>query len=297
MSTKMDANQIVESIPKRGIGGGCRQNHHPRVMVKPHVNHEYVISFVRQFKERSGHIPDFRVLDYGCGAGQVVEMGLEQGLHISGVETFYAGSYDKQIVCEKGLLAKSVFEIVDGRIPYPDAQFDFIIANQVFEHVPDLLRVLDEIHRVLKPGGHLLALFPHAGVIWEAHMSLPLTHWFPRASKMRFLWVFAWRCLGFGKFKYGKSRWAWTKHVLSWLDTFCFYRSCQEIRNNFERLFVMTHLESEYIRFRKLNSWCWRLLAPFPKSLNFVNAAIFRRMGGLVFLATKKSTKNCDAPM
>jgi SAM-dependent methyltransferase len=42
----------------------------------------------------------------------------------------------------------------------PDASFDLVVCNEVFEHVPDLGRVLAEIARILRPGGVLLATFP-----------------------------------------------------------------------------------------------------------------------------------------
>jgi SAM-dependent methyltransferase len=256
----------------------------------PKINHEYVISFARRMKECSGTNSDFTVLDYGCGAGQVVEMGLAQGLQISGVDVFYAGSMDREIVEKNGLMGKSVFPITDGRIPFPDQQFDLVVSNQVFEHVSDLNGAVAEIHRVLKSEGHMLALFPHAGVLWEAHMSLPLTHWFPRGSKMRLLWTFAWRCLGFGKHKAGKSRWAWTQHVLSWTDRFCFYRSREEIERSLGAFFDVTNLDRAYIEFRKSRSWRWRILAPFPKRLGSLNATIFSRLAGAVLLAAKASS-------
>ncbi|HWT79084.1 MAG TPA: class I SAM-dependent methyltransferase [Candidatus Methylomirabilis sp.] len=253
------------------------------------VNHEYVVYIARQLKERSGNLPDFKGLDYGCGAGEVVEMALALGVQMSGVDVFCAGSKDKEIVKEKGQLWENVFSMADGRIPYPDKHFDLVIANQVLEHVADLESVISEIARVLKPGGHLLALLPTKGNLWEAHMSLPLAHWFPKGSKARVSWVFAWRCLGFGDNKDGKSRWEWTKHVLSWLDTYCFYRSRQEIQSSLGAFFDVTSLEREYIKFRKRKSWRWRILAPFPKTLGAgVNATIFRMVAGSVFLARKK---------
>jgi SAM-dependent methyltransferase len=44
----------------------------------------------------------------------------------------------------------------------PDASFDLVFCNEVFEHVPDLERGLSELARVLRPKGALLATFPFA---------------------------------------------------------------------------------------------------------------------------------------
>ncbi len=48
-------------------------------------------------------------------------------------------------------------------IPYPfqDNDFDIIIAEHVLEHLDDLKRVIEELHRILKPGGVLYVEVPH----------------------------------------------------------------------------------------------------------------------------------------
>lgn len=51
----------------------------------------------------------------------------------------------------------------DGRqVPMPDATVDAVLATEVFEHLFNLEEMLDELHRVLKPGGTLLATLPFA---------------------------------------------------------------------------------------------------------------------------------------
>jgi ubiquinone/menaquinone biosynthesis C-methylase UbiE len=42
-------------------------------------------------------------------------------------------------------------------IPFRDASFDGVIANHMLYHVPDIPRALDEVRRVLKPGGFCYA--------------------------------------------------------------------------------------------------------------------------------------------
>jgi SAM-dependent methyltransferase len=46
-------------------------------------------------------------------------------------------------------------------MPFPDDYFDFIYSIAVFEHLADPSSVLDEIIRVLKPGGKMWLAFPH----------------------------------------------------------------------------------------------------------------------------------------
>ena len=47
-------------------------------------------------------------------------------------------------------------------LSYPDQAFDYVLVNDIFEHVPDLHSVIKEIQRVLAPGGALLSTFPFA---------------------------------------------------------------------------------------------------------------------------------------
>jgi len=45
-------------------------------------------------------------------------------------------------------------------IPVEAERFDFIIFNQVMEHLPEPLLVLEELHRVMKPGGRIICTCP-----------------------------------------------------------------------------------------------------------------------------------------
>jgi SAM-dependent methyltransferase len=65
--------------------------------------------------------------------------------------------YEKCDLFPKGLDIKCV-NILD--IPYSDGSFDLVIANHVLEHVPDDLKALAEIHRIIKPGGYAILQTP-----------------------------------------------------------------------------------------------------------------------------------------
>lgn len=50
-------------------------------------------------------------------------------------------------------------------IPEPDASFDVILCSEVFEHLPDAIKALDEFQRLLKPGGLLITTAPFASLV------------------------------------------------------------------------------------------------------------------------------------
>lgn len=98
--------------------------------------------------------PDTVVLDLGAGAGVVAAMNF-RGLakRVCGVDL------DPRVV-ENPLLDEG--RIADaGGIPYPDAQFDLVFADNVVEHLDEPTLVFGEVRRVLKPGGIFLFKTPN----------------------------------------------------------------------------------------------------------------------------------------
>lgn len=45
-------------------------------------------------------------------------------------------------------------------LPFDDESYDFILCNHVLEHIPDDTRAMQEIYRVLKPGGTAILQIP-----------------------------------------------------------------------------------------------------------------------------------------
>ncbi len=58
-------------------------------------------------------------------------------------------------------------------IPFPDASFDSVISTQVLEHVEEPERVVQEINRILKKGGHALITVPQ----WNELHEEPYDYW------------------------------------------------------------------------------------------------------------------------
>jgi len=256
------------------------------------VTSRFVLDFASRFARGAGNPGGCAILDFGCGAGQLVAEARAAGLNMQGADVYYKGSGARAEVAAAGLLGTVVHEIRDGCLPFPDAAFDLVVDNQVMEHVEYLDRELVEIHRVLKPGGTLLSIFPSRDVWREGHIGIPFAHWFPRGSRARFLFVWALRSLGFGYWKeQAPTRRQWAIDKLAWLDAFARYHSRAEIFDAFERYFRNRGREADYIRYR-LCQRRWR--APAARLLDLPPAraaaiALFRKLAFLVIESRKES--------
>jgi len=193
------------------------------------------------------------MLDFGCGAGAVVIAGRARGIDVFGVDTFEAREERRDALEAAGLLGDAVREVgSEGRLPFPDGTFDLVTANQVFEHVRDFGPPLDEIARVLRPGGHVLALFPTRGVLREGHVGIPFAHWFP-VGAARYRYVLALRTMGVGYDRWERgpaSSAEWARRTTDYLRDHTFYRSKRSALAPFAARFAVRLIEDDYVAFR-----------------------------------------------
>ncbi len=132
-----------------------------------------------------------RILDLGCGAGRLVQAGREQGFNFYGAGLQMGDAFDPAdpVLVREGILRE--IPTTGYRLPFDDKFFDIVISEQVLEHVMDYPTTLRETHRVLKPGGTFLHLFPPRTTPIEPHVFVPL------ATMVRARWwLKAWALLG-----------------------------------------------------------------------------------------------------
>ncbi len=127
--------------------------------------------------------PDMRLLDCGCGSGSIT-VGLANAVrpgHVIGVDM---STREIERACERAT-DKQIPNVhfATGNIyqlDFPDNSFDALFSHNVLEHLPDPLVALQEMRRVLKPGGITgirdcdyggLVLAPDNG-FWEEFITL-----------------------------------------------------------------------------------------------------------------------------
>jgi len=110
------------------------------------------------------------LLDMGCGAGRHAFESYRRGARVVAFD--YSAAELKDVgglfaamreTGEAGTEPGALAVTTNGdalRLPFPDHTFDRIVASEVLEHVTDDQVALDEIYRVLKPGGTLAATVP-----------------------------------------------------------------------------------------------------------------------------------------
>jgi SAM-dependent methyltransferase len=76
------------------------------------------------------------------------------------------GVYETADLCMKGV----DYHVDLQQLPFADASYDFIFASHVLEHVPDDRKAIQEIRRILKPGGWAILPVP---VIVEKTVEYP----------------------------------------------------------------------------------------------------------------------------
>ena len=109
-----------------------------------------------------------RVLDMGCGAGRhAFEMyrrgadvvALDQDAdELATVAEWFAAMREEGSVPPGAEADVKQGDALD--LPYPDGEFDRIVAAEVLEHIPDDDTAIAELARVLRPGGTLAVTVP-----------------------------------------------------------------------------------------------------------------------------------------
>ena len=102
-------------------------------------------------------LPGETILDAGCGPGDHSIRVAKEGIRVCAVDISKAMLQQAQLrVKSAGVSDKIEFHQMDlTEIDFPDSHFNYVFSWGVVIHIPEAERVLDELSRIVKPGGKL----------------------------------------------------------------------------------------------------------------------------------------------
>ena len=225
-----------------------------------------------------------QVLDFGCGIGSFVDHLRQLDIQAFGADTFQ-DYYSDWSVKIPDSVKPYVKKIEHGSIPYPDNHFDICFSNQVFEHIQEYADSLQEIKRILKPGGRLIFIYPDKGVIREPHIGVPFVHLMEKNSFTQKIYLTLCFYLRIGrKFHMGIEGW---KNVIT---NVTFYHDRTKFKLDVEKLFgsALLDLSHEYFDFRIQSSQNTLSKLASPLIPKFLKRVLVWKLSGSVYQVIKK---------
>lgn len=187
------------------------------------ITHQHILSVINTIILNTKTPGLVRILDAGCGNGKLIAY-LHKSLHqLHSDKEFHISGYDVQDhgVQAAGFLEKTA-ERLSNEIPEIDwteriyaiqandewsfakNKYNFVISNQVLEHVHNKDMFFANISRNMVDGGHSIHLAPLIHIIHEGHIFLPWAHRIKNYSAL-YGYIRALSWLGIGKFRAHKK--------------------------------------------------------------------------------------------
>jgi len=130
-----------------------------------------------------------RLLENGCGVGRYVQHLVPHAAMVVGLE------YDLERAGQARQIAPHILAAAGERLPFPAGSFDVVLSHEVLEHVQDDRGAVEEMVRVLRPGGRIILFVPNRGYPFETHGvywrgryrfgNVPLVNYLPRRLRDR----------------------------------------------------------------------------------------------------------------
>jgi SAM-dependent methyltransferase len=129
------------------------------------------------------------MLEVGCGVGMYLE-------HLAPhVGSIFGLDFDFERTLEAHQRSPYIVNGASEVLPFPPNTFDALLSHEVLEHVSDDRRSVQEMVRVLRPGGVILLFIPNRGYPVETHGiywrgryrfgNIPLVNYLPRPWRNR----------------------------------------------------------------------------------------------------------------
>jgi len=217
---------------------------------------------------------DARILDFGCGAGATVYAFHDRGF--ANAVGFDIKDYVELRAPEHRDRFRIGFE-QGGLLPFASETFDLVISEEVFEHVHDQVPMWRELHRIMKPGGVAIHVFPGPYCLIEPHNYVPFG-----GVVAQYWWYKLWAILGVrNEFQKGLSAIETARR-----NTFRFVENLNYINNScYEVVWGNLGFDWKWIgqesfdtNSRRLVRWAGRLNRVFPVICWTVRTFVTRRV-------------------
>ena len=107
--------------------------------------------------------PSLVSLEVGCGSGNDLRTFARHGLRVTGLDYSPENAYLTNVGLKSCKLPGRVISGDAECLPFPDASFDLVYSWGVLHHTPKTQQCVDEIYRVLRPGGKAVVMLYHKG--------------------------------------------------------------------------------------------------------------------------------------
>ena len=166
------------------------------------IREDFVNHWLEVLPNRFGLVEQFNhryPLQTASAKGRTLEIGIGRGAHLSFEdlsEQEYVGLELRPELAEVIRATHPKVRLVVGdcqeRIDFPDGYFDRVLAIHVLEHLPNLPKALDEVRRVLRPGGLFSVVIPcEGGIAYSLARNISARRIFERRYQQNYDWFVA----------------------------------------------------------------------------------------------------------
>ncbi len=278
------------------------------------LTHEHILSLILTALRENPRGQEISILDAGCGNSLLIVYLMKNLKAIYPEKSFSFSGYD---VCDHSVQQEGFFQqglknlykadptypwdqsvlLIEQDQPWPfkNQQFDFIISNQVLEHVIDRNHFFSEIHRCLKPDGVSTHLFPVMECILDGHIFIPYIHRFKNRERLKHF-IFALSLMGWGSYwsspekkKNGFSLRGlkkWSEFNADYILSSCHYMTLKELKtyarqSNFEIDFNFTREFYSRKVFQLLGFKNNYTYTPSSSIMNWFYLHFFKKINGI----------------
>ena len=157
-------DQAARYYPQGYYGHGKRYNTPLEKLL------DWLYAFRTRLIEIANGLEPGRVLDIGCGRGLLLRQLRNRGWEVVGTELSQDSAHYARSILQIDVKTSHL-----GDLHLPADSFDTVILWHVLEHIADPADLLQEVVRILRPGGTLLVAVPNFGSL-EARWGR--AHWF-----------------------------------------------------------------------------------------------------------------------